>query len=83
MARAKHEALARRERKRAFSARLNDELRRLGWSVAYAAKVARVHQNRMFRFSLGLSLPHRPTLLRIADGLGVDPAELAPWEADE
>jgi hypothetical protein len=72
---------SRTDRKREFSARMNEQLKRLGWSVARAARIARVQQNRMFRFSLGLSLPHRPTLLRLAEAFGVEPAALAPWEA--
>jgi len=83
MPRAGANPLARRDRKREFSARLNEQLKGLGWSVSQAARAARVQENQMFRFVLGLSLPHRPTLLRIADALGVEPADLAPWEVGE
>ena len=80
MPRAGYNSLKRQNRKREFSARINEQLRRLGWSVPHAAKAARVQQDRMFRYSIGLSLPHRPTLLRIAEAFGVEPATLAPWE---
>lgn len=83
MPQAGYDSLARHYRKREFSARINEQLKRLGWSVARAAKAAGVHQDRMFRYSLGLSLPHRPTLLRIAEAFEVTPSELAPWEAEE
>ncbi len=70
----------RRDRKRAFGARLCEHLKRLGWSVPRGAKVARVHQDRMFRYTLGLTLPHRQTLVRLAEAIGVELADLAPWE---
>jgi|JI9StandDraft_1071089.scaffolds.fasta_scaffold95786_3 transcriptional regulator with XRE-family HTH domain len=80
MPRASYNSRARHSRKREFSTRINEQLRRLGWSVRQAARAAAVQENRMFRFNLGLSLPGRPTLLRIAEAFGVEPATLAPWE---
>lgn len=83
MPRIERNPLARRDQKREFSIRVNEHLKRLGWSVRQAALAASVHQDRMFRFSLGLSLPHRSTLLRLAEAFGVEPSDLAPWEAAE